>query len=147
MYICIFLWKVLKQLQNSWPHRASMCKLVRSFWRTRHNVSLKWYVIEWPCTGHFQKYHNTLCLSSKIFHKHCFYFLLGLTIVSWEKKQCLCKILEDKQRVLWYFWKWPIAVFWCEAKVFKASIITCCPRTSGFPSVYFKMSSFLLFRQ
>ena len=27
--------------------------------------------------GHFQKYHNTLCLSSKILHKHCFYFLLG----------------------------------------------------------------------
>ena len=28
--------------------------------------------------GHFQKYsHNTVCLSSKILHKHCFYFLLG----------------------------------------------------------------------
>ena len=36
--------------------------------------------------GHFQKYHNTLCLSSKILHKHCFYFLLGLTIVSRENK-------------------------------------------------------------
>ena len=30
--------------------------------------------------GHFQKYHNTLCLSFKILHKHCFlffFFLLG----------------------------------------------------------------------
>ena len=36
--------------------------------------------------GHFQQYHNTLCLSSKILHKHCFYFLLGLTIVSRENR-------------------------------------------------------------
>ena len=28
--------------------------------------------------GHFQTYsHNTVYLSSKILHKHCFYFLLG----------------------------------------------------------------------
>ena len=27
--------------------------------------------------GHFQKYHNTLCLSSKILHKYCF-------ILSWD---------------------------------------------------------------
>ena len=27
--------------------------------------------------GHFKKYHNTLCLSSEILHKHCFYFPLG----------------------------------------------------------------------
>ena len=36
--------------------------------------------------GHFQKYHNSLCLSSKILHKHCFYFPQGLTIVSRENK-------------------------------------------------------------
>ena len=29
--------------------------------------------------GHFGKYHNTLCLSPQILHKHCFQFLLGLT--------------------------------------------------------------------
>ena len=28
----------------------------------------------------FQKYHNTLCCPFKILHKHCFQFLLGLTI-------------------------------------------------------------------
>ena len=27
--------------------------------------------------GHFWKYHNTLCLSPQILHKHCFCFLLG----------------------------------------------------------------------
>ena len=31
--------------------------------------------------GHFQKYHNTLFFLSKILHKHCFHFLLGLNIV------------------------------------------------------------------
>ena len=36
--------------------------------------------------GDFQKYHNTLCLSPKILHKHCFYFLLGLKMVSRENK-------------------------------------------------------------
>ena len=34
--------------------------------------------------GHFQKYHNTLCLSSKIYHKHCLESLLGLTMVPRE---------------------------------------------------------------
>ena len=54
--------------------------------------------------GHFQKYHNTLYLPSKILDKHCFYSLLGLTMVPRETKinayakQCLfhnnslCKI-------------------------------------------------------
>ena len=27
--------------------------------------------------GRFGKYHNTLCLSPQILHKHCFCFLLG----------------------------------------------------------------------
>ena len=36
--------------------------------------------------GHFGKYHNTLCLSPQMFHKHCFQFLLGLTMVPRENK-------------------------------------------------------------
>ena len=36
--------------------------------------------------GHFQKYQNTLCLPSKILHKRCFHFLLGLTMVPRENK-------------------------------------------------------------
>ena len=30
--------------------------------------------------GFFEKYHNTLCCPSKNLHKHCFQFLLRLTI-------------------------------------------------------------------
>ena len=33
-----------------------------------------------------QKYHNTLCLPSKILHKHCFQFLLRLTMIRRENK-------------------------------------------------------------
>ena len=36
--------------------------------------------------GHFAKYHDTLCLSPQILHKHCFQFLLGLTLVPRENK-------------------------------------------------------------
>ena len=36
--------------------------------------------------GHFGKYHNTLYLSPQILHKHCFQFLLGLTMVPRENK-------------------------------------------------------------
>jgi len=36
--------------------------------------------------GHFQKYHNTLCLSSQILHRRCLHFLLGLTMVPRENK-------------------------------------------------------------
>ena len=36
--------------------------------------------------GHFGKYHNTLCLCPQILHKHCFQFLLGITMVPRENK-------------------------------------------------------------
>ena len=36
--------------------------------------------------GHFEKYHNTFCLFPQILHKHCFQFLLGLTMVPRENK-------------------------------------------------------------
>ena len=36
--------------------------------------------------GHCGKYHNTLCLSPQILRKHCFQFLLGLTMVPRENK-------------------------------------------------------------
>ena len=54
--------------------------------------------------GHFGKYHNTLCL-----YKHCFQFLLGLTMVPRENRNnAKAKFWGDKERVLWYFLKWPI---------------------------------------
>ena len=36
--------------------------------------------------GHFGKYHNTLCLSPQTLQKHCFQFLLGITMVQRENK-------------------------------------------------------------
>ena len=36
--------------------------------------------------GQFGKYHNTLCLCPQILHKHCFQFLLGITMVRRENK-------------------------------------------------------------
>ena len=37
-------------------------------------------------------------------HKHCFHFLLGLTMVPRENKSnAYAKFWRDKQRVLWYF--------------------------------------------
>ena len=36
--------------------------------------------------GQFGKYHSTLCLCPQILHKHCFQFLLGITMVRRENK-------------------------------------------------------------
>ena len=44
------------------------------------------WMVEKTGIGHFEKYHDTLCLSPHILHKHCFQFLLGLTIVPRENK-------------------------------------------------------------
>ena len=48
-------------------------------------IQQKWYFnlnnTDQLAIGHFQKYCNTLCFPSKIAHKHCFQFLLGLTIL------------------------------------------------------------------
>ena len=41
---------------------------------------------KWSEIGHFGKYHNTLCLSPQILHKHCFQFLLGIRIILRENK-------------------------------------------------------------
>ena len=64
--------------------------------------------------GHFGKYHNTLCLSPQILHKHCFQFLLGLTMVPRENKNNAYVKLGGgggrKQRILWYFPKWPMRI-------------------------------------
>ena len=47
-------------------------------------------------------------MSTKILHKHCFYFLLGLTIFTRELETMLinAKFWVDKQRILRYFWYW-----------------------------------------
>ena len=63
------------------------------------------------------QYHNTLyqlanikntiilfVCPSKILHKHCFYFLLGLIMVPRQTgNNAYAKFWREKQRVLWYF--------------------------------------------
>ena len=41
-------------------------------------TTVKWFI------RHFNNVYNALCLPQKILHKHCFQFILGLTIVSRE---------------------------------------------------------------
>ena len=48
---------------------------------------------------------NTLCLCPQILQKHCFQFLLGLTIVLRENKNNAYAKWGHKQRVLRYFAK------------------------------------------
>ena len=48
--------------------------------------------------GHFRKYHNTLCLSPQILHKHCFQFLLGLTMVPRGNKTMLMQNLGGQAK-------------------------------------------------
>ena len=56
--------------------------------------------------GHFQKYHNTLCLSSRILHNYCFYVSLGIIVSPRRKqKQCLCKILDGQTKSVMVFLK------------------------------------------
>ena len=64
---------------------------------------------------------NTIILfvcPSKILHKHCFYFLLGLTTVPRETgNNAYAKFWRDKQRVLWYF------LYWLIGKLFTLPLI------------------------
>ena len=49
-------------------------------------------------TGLFQKYYNTLCCPSKILHKHCYQFLLGLTITPRKiENNTAAKFWRDKK--------------------------------------------------
>ena len=59
-----------------------MLEVMRGILQSRYLRS-KSYV---QTIAHFEKYHNTLCLSPQILHKHCFQFLLGLTMVPRENK-------------------------------------------------------------
>ena len=57
----------------------------------------------------YKKYHNTLCLFTKILHKHCLYFLLRLTMIPKQTGNSIyAKFWMNKQRVLWYFLYWLI---------------------------------------
>ena len=48
-------------------------------------------------------YHNALCLSPKILHKHCLQFLLGIKMAPREtENNAYANFWGDKQRALWY---------------------------------------------
>ena len=52
---------------------------------------------------YFLESHNTSCLSPKIWHNHCFGFLLGhrSSCPKRNRKQCLCQFSGGKRGVLW----------------------------------------------
>ena len=60
-------------------------------------------------------YHNTVCWSLQILHKHCLRFLLG---VKWPQEKLKTMLMQNfgvtnKQYygMLWYFLEWSIAFF------------------------------------
>ena len=57
-----------------------------------------------PLNRPVSKYYNTLCCPSKIVHKHCFQFLLGLTIASREIENNSYAKFDGQKQALWY-WK------------------------------------------
>ena len=71
--------------------------------KVRHRLNDDWAYGNGESIGHFQKYHNTLCVPSKILHKYCFQFLFDLQWSQEKMKTMLCKIWEGNQRILWYF--------------------------------------------
>ena len=60
----------MKRSKVSIKTRSTPASLTFKGQATKH-TTVKWSI------GHFGKYHNTLCLSPQILHKHCFCFLLG----------------------------------------------------------------------
>ena len=57
-----------------------------------------------PLNRPVSKYYNTFCCPSKIVHKHCFQFLLGLTIASREIEDNSYAKFDGQKQALWY-WK------------------------------------------
>ena len=62
------------------------------------------------CIGHFGKYHNTLCFSPKILHKHCFQFLLGLAMVPRENKNNAYVKFGGQEKCIMVFSE---MAYWC----------------------------------
>jgi len=69
------------------------------------------YLLQNACIGHFRNAIILFVRPSKTPHKHCFHFLLRLTMVPRENKSNThAKCWRDKQRALWHFLKWPTAL-------------------------------------
>ena len=90
-----------------WLQEALLRSSVHSSqWRqlSQHNGKLSHFNdLQWTTPKNTITYHNALCLSPQILHKHCFQFLLG--------PNAYAKFWSDKQRALWYvmaFLEWSI---------------------------------------
>ena len=102
--LCYVIREFHKFLHRGWAQRF-VWKSLKRYWRAKRPFSMQILL-----KGHFGKCHNSLCLSPLKFCISIVFFYLG-TVLSPKRncKQCLCKIWGDKQRVLWYFPKWPIS--------------------------------------
>ena len=66
------------------------------------------YLLAIVSISRYQKYHNTLCLSSKISHRHCLQFLLGPLLAQRENKNNAYMVIRYKLWTLKYIgWNLP----------------------------------------
>ena len=74
---------------NSWADQQNVaqCLKVRYCMLKEPAQSVCIFSAKPTSIGHFGRYHNTLCLSPQILHKHRFQFLLELTMVPRENKK------------------------------------------------------------
>ena len=81
----------------------------RNFHLFIHSLDLKLATsLSLRSVGLFGKYHNTFCLSPQSLHKHCFQFLLGLTMVPRENKNNAYAKFGGTNKE-YYCPKWPIS--------------------------------------
>jgi len=75
--------------------------------------------------GLFRKYHNTLCLAPQILHKHCFQFLLGLSMVPRENKNnAYARFGGTNKEYCCIFPKWPISLLGGEKKILSITTVS-----------------------
>ena len=97
------------------PDLASVHTHTRFLWRGEAGCADLSRISDW-CSyfsvrkNLFQKYHNTLFCLFKILHKHCFQFLLGLTIAPREMETFM--LMQNfggtTKSIMVFFWKRPI---------------------------------------
>ena len=72
--------KMMDSLRAEWSSNPPIIPLMAYLWDQNVMHYCKKNI------DHFEKYHNTLCLSPQILHEHCLQFLLGLKMVPRENK-------------------------------------------------------------
>ena len=85
--------------------------------------------------GHFGKYHNILCLSPQILHKHCFQFLLGHTMVPRENKNNAYANFGGTNKE--YYGIFRSGLFWKRAWIFLRCEVNYCKNKCSEPTILF----------